>query len=225
MVMVIGFVLLAACAPLGAATQAPGQAPTALSTTAATLATTANPSSSAIPVPNTGATASPAPLSGAPATILPSPSAAASGAPQGTPLPTQPLSTPAAPSGWKTYTDVQAGFQIDYPADWTVADQNGVVNFWLEPGPPISLAPVNTGGLSPEVYLANADMPNTHCTQEKSRFGMAYSRCFDTIARSNSAQFLAKDAQGGEKLFSLSAGRSGDMQVLNKMLDSLRPIK
>ncbi len=138
---------------------------------------------------------------------------------------TQTPGKPSKQAGWKTYTDPQTGFQIDYPADWMITNQNDIISFTSPQQLPVTLAKVNTGGLPPQDYQSEVQIPNTYCMNKTSRYGVQYSRCFDTIAHFYAGDFLVKDAQGMVNLFSLALRRNGDAQVFDEMIDTLRLAK
>jgi hypothetical protein len=142
-------------------------------------------------------------------------------------LPTQasPIATPPAtpkPSGWKTYVNTQWQATLDYPPDWLVREQAAGVAFTSPQGAEILLALVETGGLSPEDYLTEAQLPNTRCAPDTNAHAVAGRVCFDTISFSYTAYLILQPANGAGRLLSLSIHSRESQPVFNTMIASVR---
>jgi hypothetical protein len=112
---------------------------------------------------------------------------------------------------------------LDYPPDWSVREQAAGVSFTSPQGAEILLTPVETGGLSPEDYLTETQLPNTRCTSDTNAHGVAGRVCFDTISFSYTAFLILKPAGDAERLLSLSTRSRESLQVFNTMIASARP--
>jgi hypothetical protein len=133
------------------------------------------------------------------------------------------LPTPTSSSGIKTYDNADWHVAVDYPADWSVRDDSGVVTFLSPSGAVVRLGSVTTGGLTPEDFLNNADLPNTRCTSQANTHGITARVCFDSISFSTGAEFIVKSPIDPELLLELSTNRrTGDLQVMQEMLASVR---
>ncbi len=152
----------------------------------------------------------------------PTPSSAPSARPTG-----EAGTTPTAPSvaGWKTLTYSGAKATMDYPGDWSVEENATGITLTSPPGAVIRLTPVDTGGLSPEEYLANNnDMPNVRCTRMTNSHGVEIRTCFDTISASLIATFSVRSSSGEAPVFALSASRrTVNVQIWDQMLASIQP--
>lgn len=191
---------------------APAESPTTTITMAGT------PESRATPIESTETPTSPNRTAG--------PTLATTSTPALTP---QSFSTPAglattvSSAGWKTYVNTKWHVAVDYPPDWAVRPGTGAVTFRSPRGAEIELAPVDTGGESPEDFLGNSDLPNTRCASQTNPQGITARVCLDTISFSTIAQFIMKAANGTQSLLSLVTNRrTGDLAVLNAMLASVR---
>lgn len=73
--------------------------------------------------------------------------------------------------------------------------------------------------------MTNDDLPNTRCRSQMNKHGLTARVCFDTIAFSTDAEFIARASNSSEQLLSLSMGRrTGDAQVFEAMIASLRSL-
>ena len=130
-------------------------------------------------------------------------------------------------AGWKTFTSTKLHVALEYPPDWTASENAIGITFTGPQGAEILLSPVNTGGLSPESYLAqNSDLANTRCTTNTNPDGITARVCFDTIAFSYSADIIAKAAGSPSELLALStsARKGEDANVFYAMLASIKPV-
>jgi hypothetical protein len=212
-----------------AATSAPAS-PTAAAATASpgSAATTAFPVPSATQAALTQATAMPA-NGGAMSTLAPLGGSVQLGtahplAPAAT-LAVTPLATGASSSAsaaWKTFVAKGLTVAVDYPGDWAVGQAGETIRFAGPAGQAIELARVDTGGLTPEQYLANADQPNVACKTGTTGQGLAVRTCQDTLAGSIQAYITVKPSTGAPFLVTLATGRrTDDPAVFTRMLDSV----
>jgi hypothetical protein len=134
-----------------------------------------------------------------------------------------PQSTPLAPSGWKTFTSAKLQAALEYPPDWIAREDGAGVSFTSPAGTAIVLAGVNTSGASPADFLSETELPNTRCSSSINAHGLTVLSCLDTIARSHYAYLFMKPAGGSERLWSLSTGSRGPLDIFNTMVGTLRP--
>jgi hypothetical protein len=133
--------------------------------------------------------------------------------------------TTSAPTGWKTFSSASWHVEVDYPPGWTLREEATVVTFSSAQGETIILAPVETGGLAPQVFQSEHQLPNTRCRSTPNVYGVNVRTCFDTISFSYSAEFISKLSSGSEQLLSISIHtRAPDtVQIFNGMVASIRP--
>ncbi len=197
--------------PTVAPTLAPAPIQPTLTPSAASTEAQTTPTSQASPTSETAATGV-NPATPVPSTV-PTGSTAAAAA------------TPLSTNGWKTYTNTNWHVAIDYPPDWSTRENAAGVTFIAPRGAAIQLAPLAAGGLSPGGLMTNEDLPNTRCRSQTNRHGITARLCFDTLAFSTNAEFIMRASNGPEQLLSLSmARRTGDAQVFDAMLASIRPL-
>jgi hypothetical protein len=89
-------------------------------------------------------------------------------------------------------------------------------------GASIQLAPVDPGGLPPEDYLNQQQLPNTRCSTTTNAYGLSVRDCLDTLSGSHSAYLILTSAQGPARLVVLTALRRADLQVFQAMIESVR---
>lgn len=131
-------------------------------------------------------------------------------------------STPLAPNGWKTFTSAKLQVMLAYPPDWTVREDSVGVTFASPGGTGIVLARVDTSGASPEDFLSETELPNTRCSSSMNAHGLTAYSCLDTIARSHIAYLFSKPAGRSERLWSLSTGSRGTLDVFNAMIETVQ---
>lgn len=138
----------------------------------------------------------------------------------GSPIPpavTAPASTIEEPSAWMSYQNTEAGYSIEYPADWTLnksisANGEFITTF---------VAPNNAQGIIVSVLNnetateQNSDIPNVRC-QQVTISGLSGQRCFDTVAFSISTLLLGQDKQYSIATF----GKHPDQNIYQRFLDS-----
>lgn len=110
---------------------------------------------------------------------------------------------------------------VDYPPDWSVSEQENGVSFTSPSGVLIQLVKIETGGLSPEEFLKENQLPNTRCSTSMDSYGIKVLVCFDTISDSYSANFIMTLSQGTPQLLSMVMLRKGDLKVFDKMVRSV----
>jgi len=140
-----------------------------------------------------------------------------------TPTRSSSLSPPTTDAGWETFVSDDLQVAVDYPPDWSVNESASGVTFTSPTGFSIQLAEVDTGDLSPEEFLGENQLPNTHCSTIENAYGVQALVCLDTLSRSYSAYFVVTPSQGAPRLLSLSMLGKSDNEVFDRMVGSLRP--
>jgi hypothetical protein len=125
-------------------------------------------------------------------------------------------------AGWQQYHSSDMGIKIAYPAGWSAAENKGEVTFTSPGGDVIYLDQVQANGLSPQDFLDQNQLPNTHCSSGKNPQGVQYRSCFDTIALSTSAYLVINSTQGSPQFFTLSTFDRGGLDIFNAMLASFQ---
>ena len=156
-----------------------------------------------------------------PMTVTPNPTNTQS-LPMGTSTPIAALSKSSPGTEWKTFNSTNWQVALDYPPDWSVSERASGVSFTSQTDVVIQLTKIETGGLSPEEFLKENQLPNTRCTTSVNSYGIDVLDCLDTISGSYSADFVIKPPQGTPQLLSLAMLGKGDLQVFDKMVDSIR---
>ena len=211
----------------------PAPVPPATSTVAAasqqpasTPATASQPSASAVPTVSSSVPAQPSPSATARFGDFPMPTPSV-GASQATPAATPTATvnsgaTPLAPNGWKTFTSTKLQAVLEYPPDWTAREDSAGVSFTSAAGTGIVLARVDTSGASPENFLSEM-LPNTRCSSSTNAHGMTVLSCLDTISRAHIAYLFIKPAGRLDRVWSLTTGSRGSLDVFNTMIETVRP--
>ena len=149
---------------------------------------------------------------------------AAKDSPTPTPADTSMVSpvTPGATStsdAWKIYHSTEAGYSVEYPADWVVNETTGIngelIAAFMSPDEGQSIA-VNVSNSEASVEEI-PDMPNTRC-QQVTISGSTGRRCFDTLAFSFSTTFMDK----GRQYVIASSGKHPDQDIYQHFIDSFK---
>jgi hypothetical protein len=137
--------------------------------------------------------------------------AAAAGMPTTTATPTV-IETGA----WQAYHNTHAGFDANYPSDWTVNESSGMnselITRFMAPGNGQGIVVSILNGAPAE---AIPDMPNTRCHDVKVS-GLSGRYCFDTIA----FNFVTTLINQGKQYIIASSGKHPDQNVYQRFLES-----
>jgi hypothetical protein len=121
---------------------------------------------------------------------------------------------------WKTYRNTQAGYSVEYPADWMVTEQAGedgsiVTNFLSVDSGAGFMVLVQNG----EFSGGNSDVPNTRCEEVKIG-GLVGMRCVDTLNFVTSTTVAAN----GQTIRIAPLGKRIDEAVYSHLLATFRLI-
>lgn len=112
--------------------------------------------------------------------------------------------------------------EVDYPADWSVSDQASRLTFNSLSSEKIQLAKIETGGLPPEEFLKENELPNIHCSSRLNGYGIMIRVCLNTISGSYSAGFIVILSQETPQLLSMSTLMKGNLHVFEAMVGLVR---
>ncbi len=133
--------------------------------------------------------------------------------------PTVLAASTAQDASWQTYRNESAGYAVDYPAAWTVAERTERDGSLLTTFAPTGGGP-GIAVITRASELAegdDGDLPHTRC-QPVTVGGLSGRRCFDTIAFST---ITALVAQGKSNLI-VTIGRRLDPAIYQRLLDSFQ---
>lgn len=182
------------------------------------------PVASEMPLGNQGvsgpATGGPASLPGSnPLAVTVHPPAIPIGPVQGGQLPPGVITPPSpALKGWQTFTSAGLGVTVDYPPDWSVAEQADGATFTSPQGMAIQLQVVNAG-----TGDADSSTANQECTPLINAYGLSLETCGDSASHHYSAQFHLIRADGSTEQLRLSTSTQETLDVYKAMLNLLRP--
>ena len=128
---------------------------------------------------------------------------------------------PTAPSlvttGWQTYTNAALDISVDYPSEWSIAEQPDGAVFTSPQGTTISLKESKTDVNSNEFKIGNQ-----HCTSRTNAHNLTATICADTISINYSATFNLKAADGSVQWLVLSTTTRETASVFETMFNTVR---
>ncbi len=135
-----------------------------------------------------------------------------------TPVPSTP---PPVPAGdWKTFTSTTLGVTVNYPPDWSVAEDANGATFTSPKGATIQLMQGAANPKSNEFKIGNQ-----YCTSRTNPQGQTAEVCADNASLTYTATFTLQKADGAtQQVILLTKTRTvGD--VFEAMFNSLQPTK
>jgi hypothetical protein len=125
--------------------------------------------------------------------------------------------TAVATEVWATYHQSEAGYQVEYPASWSVAESTGAN------GESVTTFTIPGGGEGIVVSVQNSetagedipDLPNTRC-EKVTINGLSGRRCFDAIALSTTTTLFSD----GKQYTLASFGKHLDQAVYQRFSES-----
>jgi hypothetical protein len=148
----------------------------------------------------------------------------------GSPIPLEPIqgnsvspaaatTTPISTSGWKTFTITSYRAAVDYPPDWSVADQADGAVFTSPGGATIQLKLVRASG--GDDFLQG----NQRCIFRTNPYGLTASFCVVGGSSFNDgAAFTLKMSDGSMEVLGLSTTARDTVEVFDAMANSVRLI-
>ena len=124
----------------------------------------------------------------------------------------------APPANWQTFTSSTLGVALNYPADWSAAEESKSVTFTSPSGATIEL----------KTDVANIDnkefkIGNQYCTSRTNEHGQIADICVDQAAFTYTAKFSLQEANGSTHWVTLLTQTRSAGEVFEKMFNSLRP--
>lgn len=127
-------------------------------------------------------------------------------------------------NGWKTYSNREAGYAVDYPASWSVDTQAGangaLTAAFVPPGGTAGIVVTAQPGTPDD--LGPGDIPNTRCSVVRIG-GLAGTRCMDTIGFT-----VATTLYGNGKIYTISTSMrrssAATQAVYEQLLNTFRLI-
>jgi hypothetical protein len=122
--------------------------------------------------------------------------------------------------GWLIYTNTPTGYTVEYPAGWTVNEQNMAITVFTSPDGQasimVSVRPAPPNQTEP---TEPSDLPNTRCQQVK--IGPAFgTSCFDTIGVTRSTTLWHEGM-----IYTLTTTSKGmDRDLYDHLVNSFRPL-
>lgn len=125
-----------------------------------------------------------------------------------------------SPDNWQTFTSTALGVAVDYPLDWSVAEETDGGTFTSPSGATITLQTGNAYGDSNETRIGNE-----YCTSRTNSYGLTADICVDNASFIYTAKFALKLADGSARWLTLTTEtrRTGD--VFEAMFNSVRLMK
>jgi hypothetical protein len=133
-----------------------------------------------------------------------------------------PPSTPNSPSlqNWQTFISSALGIAVDYPLDWSVAEETDGVTFTSPQGTTITLQAANAVRDSNETGIGNQ-----RCTSRTNSYGLTADICVDQASFIYTAKFTLLLADGSTRWFMLTTKNRTTGDVFEGMFNSLRLVK
>lgn len=118
---------------------------------------------------------------------------------------------------WQTYTSSVFGIAVDYPPDWSVAEETDGAIFTSPIGTTILLNIVNANSDREETRLGN-----TRCTSRTNAHQLTAEVCVDSASFVYTAKFTLQVADGSTKWLSLTTKTRTTGDVFEVMFNSVR---
>jgi hypothetical protein len=127
---------------------------------------------------------------------------------------------PLSREGWQTFTSATLGVAVDYPADWSVAEESDGATFTSPQGTTILLKAGGAGVDNNEFKIGNR-----RCTARTNTNNLTANVCIDTAPYSYSATFTLKSVDGSVQRLTLTTTILQTASVFEGMFNSIRPAK
>jgi len=124
------------------------------------------------------------------------------------------------PAAWKTLDSAHWGVSIDYPADWTVdQDDEGTMTFQSKTGDTIRLeSPLSDNRSDPAPGRRAA---SARCTTTTTAHAVAATVCVDSMAASRRAVLVLRAKEGAQRRIALTAHVT-DAAIFDAIVASVR---
>lgn len=133
--------------------------------------------------------------------------------------------TPSAPNSpssenWQTFTSTALGVAVDYPLDWSVAEETDGGTFTSPQGGTILLKVVKTDSENNETRIGNQ-----YCTSRTNQYDLTADICVDHASFIYTAKFTLQLADGSTRWLTLTTRNRTMGQVFEGMFNSVRLLK
>jgi hypothetical protein len=133
--------------------------------------------------------------------------------------------TPSAPNSlslenWQTFTSSALGVAVDYPLDWSVAEETDGGTFTSPQGTTITLQAANAVRDSNETRMGNQ-----HCTSRTNQYNLTAEICVDNASFIYTAKFTLQAADSSNQWLTLTTRTRTTGQVFEGMFNSVRLLK
>jgi hypothetical protein len=132
-----------------------------------------------------------------------------------------PAATSSASTGnWQTFTSAVLGVTVNYPSDWSVAEEADGATFTSPKGATIQLKPGIANPRSNEFKIGNQ-----YCTSRTNQYGQTAEVCADNASLTYTANFTIQKADGSTQPVLLMTQTRTVGDAFEVMFNSLQPVK
>jgi hypothetical protein len=133
-----------------------------------------------------------------------------------------PPSSPTSPSSqnWQTFTSSALGVALEYPMDWSAAEETDGALFTSPQGTTILLEAVEASGDNNETRIGNQ-----YCTSRTNNSGLSADICVDQSSFSYTAKFTLQLTDGSTGWLTLTTKTRTTGDVFEGMFSSVRLVK
>lgn len=135
-----------------------------------------------------------------------------------TPVPSTP--TPVPTGDWKTFTSAALGITVNYPPDWSVAEEADGATFTSPKGATIQLTQSTANPDNNEFKIGNQ-----YCTSRTNQHGQTADVCVDNASFTYTANFALQKADGSTQRVTLATKTRTAGDVFETMFNTLQPAK
>lgn len=133
--------------------------------------------------------------------------------------------TPSAPNSpssenWQTFTSTALGVAVDYPLDWSVAEETDGGTFTSPQGGTILLKVAKTDSENNETRIGNQ-----YCTSRTNQYDLTADICVDNSSFIYTAKFTLQLADGSTRWLMLTTKTRATGNVFEAMFNSVRLVK
>lgn len=132
------------------------------------------------------------------------------------PSTTNPVST----GNWQTFTSAALGVAVNYPSDWSVAEEADGATFTSPNGATIQLKQGTANPNNNEFKIGNQ-----YCTSRTNEHGQTADICVDNASFTYTAKFTLQKADGSTQWVTLMTKTRTAGDVFEGMFNSLQPAK
>jgi len=124
----------------------------------------------------------------------------------------------ASSENWQTFTSSTLGVAVNYPPDWSAAEEASSVTFTSPSGATIQLKTDTANTTNKEFKVGNQ-----YCTSRTNEHGQTADVCVDNAAFIYTAKFSLQKADGSTQWVTLMTKTRSAGEVFEMMINSLQP--